>query len=375
VLSMKNLGVNLYAISIQNEPDAQKITSYEACQWTDQQVHDFVTNLYNALVAKGVGSTKIIAPEGQSWQGSEHFFTGALSDPTFAADVGIIADHNYNSSQPPSGIPIQLPSSGKPTWETETANLSSGNNNGIADGMYWANRIYLFMTVAQANAWHFWWLIGASGSGFDNSNQGLADTNGVPTKRMYVLGQFSRFIRPGYVRIDVNTNGSDLLITAFRATNSPNFAIVAINPNVNIDVTNTFNLTNFLAASVTPWMTSSSNSLAQFPAVPVHNSSFTYFIPAQSIVTFVGQGNSPTPSDIVISSTAYQSSNHSFVLTWNATADAKYSVHKTGVLDGSSTTWPAIVTGYPAGGAVGGPLSYTDTVTTVGPEFYRVSSP
>ena len=59
VVNMKNTyGINLYAISIQNEPDAS--TSYESCLWTAQQIHDFATNLYSALVASNVASTKIM---------------------------------------------------------------------------------------------------------------------------------------------------------------------------------------------------------------------------------------------------------------------------------------------------------------------------
>ncbi|HKW29855.1 MAG TPA: hypothetical protein VJT54_10995, partial [Verrucomicrobiae bacterium] len=50
VLNIKNTyGINLYAISIQNEPDAS-VNGYEACQWSQANIHDFVTNLYNALV-------------------------------------------------------------------------------------------------------------------------------------------------------------------------------------------------------------------------------------------------------------------------------------------------------------------------------------
>ena len=57
VSSMKNsYGVNIYALSVQNEPDAN-VTTYEACVWNGTQIHDFVTNLYSALAAKGVGAT------------------------------------------------------------------------------------------------------------------------------------------------------------------------------------------------------------------------------------------------------------------------------------------------------------------------------
>lgn len=80
-------------------------------------------------------------------------------------------------------------------------------------------------------------------------------------------------------------------------------------------------------------------------------------------------------TNIVISSIAPTSSRSSFVLTWNATAGATYSVLRTNAFGLSSTNWPSIVTGYPPGGAVGGPLSYTDTTVTVSPEFYRIRRP
>jgi hypothetical protein len=86
----------------------------------------------------------------------------------------------------------------------------------------------------------------------------------------------------------------------------------------------------------------------------------------------VGQVVPPT---IVISSTAYNAGGPSFVLTWQATAGATYSVLKTNVINGSSSTWPVIKTNYPPGGAAGGPLSYTDAPTTISPAFYRVRSP
>ena len=189
---------------------------------------------------------------------------------------------------------------------------------------------------------------------------------------MYVLGNYSRFVRPGYYRIGVSNNAFTS-ISAYKDTNSGNFAIVAINSSFT-NVTQIFNLANFTAGSVTPWITSSNLSLASQPAVNVTNASFTYALPALSVVTFVGQGYVAS-SNITISSTSRISSGPSFVLTWNSTVGATYSVLKTNVLDGPLINWPVTVTGYPAGGAAGGPLSYTDATATVSPAFYRVSSP
>ena len=140
------------------------------------------------------------------------------------------------------------------------------------------------MTAAQANAWHYWWIVPYG------SETGLMSQNAGPTKRMFTIGNYSRFVRPNFYRIDATSSQPSALISAYKDTNSTAFAIVVVNINAGTDVIQTFNLTNFTAASVTPWITSASLSLAPQAPVNVTNSSFTYDVPAMSVVTFVGQG-------------------------------------------------------------------------------------
>ena len=116
------------------------------------------------------------------------------------------------------------------------------------------------------------------------------DTSAGPTKRLFTFGQYSRFVRPNNYRIDATSSQSSVLVSAYKDTNSAGFAIVVVNTNPSTDVFQTFNLTNFTAAAVTPWITSASQSLAPLPSVTVTNGSFTYDVPAMSVVTFVGQG-------------------------------------------------------------------------------------
>jgi len=292
VLNMRNTySINLYAISVQNEPDAQ-VNGYEACQWTPQEIHDFVPYLHNALIADGVGSTLIMLPESQNWPDYQGLTLTAMNDSSVAADVGIVADHNYDFNNGVDGPASLIKSNyGKALWETEVSKLS-GSDSSMNDGAYWASRIYLFMTQAQANAYHYWWLMAGNSTG----NQGLLDNHGSITKRLFVLGQYSRFVRPGYYRIGVNTVNSNLLVSAYEDTNSLNFAIVAVNNTPNYDITQTFSLTNLVVTSVTPWITSSTQSLAPQASVNVTGGSFSYLIPAESVVTFVGQASSVSSS-------------------------------------------------------------------------------
>jgi glucuronoarabinoxylan endo-1,4-beta-xylanase len=286
VVKMKSqYNVSIYAISVQNEPADSE--SYESCVWTPQQIHDFVPYLAGALAASNVASTKIIVAEDQHWE--TNYYATAMSDSAVATNVSIVACHDYDNC-PPNDIPATLPlydNTNAALWETETAELAcAGNFNGsISDAMYWAGRIHLFMSGAGVNAWHYWWLISGN-----PDNEGLTDTNGYPALRMYVLGQYSRFVRPNNYRIDLaNYNSYAVLATAYKDPVSNNFAIVVANTNTTA-TNQLFLLTNFTATSVTPWITSSDLSLAAQSPVTVSNSSFSYVIPAMSVVTFAGSG-------------------------------------------------------------------------------------
>lgn len=285
VVNMKNqYGINLYALSVQNEPDAN-VTTYESCNWTAQQIHDFVPYLANALAASNVAATKIMLPESQNWTDPQGLRLLTLNNPVTAAHVGIIANHNYvpNNAVGDQTPPAALNNYGKALWQTEVAKLS-GNDSSIADGLYWAGRVHLFLTAAQANAWHYWWLCA-----FGTSNEGLCDTNDVPAKRMYTLGNFSRFVRPGFHRIGTTDQSSPLQISAYKNLTNGQFAIVAINP-TETAVEQAFHLNGFtISTPVTPWLTTAAASLAPQTIIPVAGAVFTNTVPALSVMTFTGQ--------------------------------------------------------------------------------------
>ena len=317
VASMTNTyGISLSAVSVQNEPDSNHpdtyvtnsgiITTnfgYESCIWSAQQIHDFVPYLSTALSNNNVASTKIMIAEDENWKWD--LAATAMSD-TVSNLVGVLAAHNYGSTAAPVtqfGTPCP-----KTLWETEHY---FGSDDSINNGVTLAQEIHSFMTVAQANAYHYWWLQG-SGTGSLVGNSWT-----TPAKRIFVMGNYSRFVRPGYYRIGVSNNAFTS-ISAYKNTNSGGFAIVAINYNFTT-VTQIFNLTNFTTSSVTPWMTSSNLSLASQSPIALTNACFSYALPALSVVTFVGQGVLPnTPP--TLASVADQTINAGFTLVITNTA-------------------------------------------------------
>jgi glucuronoarabinoxylan endo-1,4-beta-xylanase len=342
VLNMKtNYGVNLYAISVQNEPN-YNTTNYEACLWTGQQFHDFVPYLYNSLSNNGVGSTKIMIAESASW--SFDLTTASMNDVTTSNMVGILAAHDYDYGVSP------VNTYGHPLWETEVSTFDSFDGS-MGNGLYWANQIHSFMTVAQANAWNFWWLVS-----YNPDNEGLTDTNGVPAKRMYVLGQYSRFVRPGYYRVGVVNNAGNS-ISAYKDPNSGGFAIVAIN-NSGSDIVQIFNLNGFTATDVTPWITSGSLSLSNQAPVNVTNATLAYVLPAQSVVTFVGKANVTVPT------LALHRAGSQIGLTLNGSAGWNYTL----LTATNLSNWQPLLLTNPSVM----PITWSDTNAVSNSRFYRL---
>ena len=147
-------------------------------------------------------------------------------------------------------------------------------------------RIHSYLATANANAWVWWAFSGQVWLGDGGGDGTLTDFNGNPAKRAYVTGQWSKFVRPGWNRIDV-TDTSGMSITAFKNAATGQFAIVVVNSGS--DTSDTFTLNGFNATSVTPWITSTTQSLEQQSDVAVSGGAFSYTVPAGSVMTFVGQ--------------------------------------------------------------------------------------
>ena len=272
--AMKNTyGINLYAVSIQNEPT--EFVNYESCEWTSQAIHDFVTNLNNALTASNLAATKIMLPEHDGW--GWDLATNTMNDTTTSNLVGILACHNYGYAPYPVtqfGTPCP-----KPVWETEHY---LGTDDTITNGLQLAQEIHTFMAVVQANAYHYWWLTG-SGTG------SLANNTANPAKRLFVMGNYSKFVRPNFNRIGV-TNTAIALVSAYKDPGSSNFVIVAAN-NSAFPVSQTFYLTNFpVIGPLRQWVTSGTESLANHGGtVSVANGTFATVLAPWTVTTYLYQ--------------------------------------------------------------------------------------
>jgi glucuronoarabinoxylan endo-1,4-beta-xylanase len=152
----------------------------------------------------------------------------------------------------------------------------------MADALNAATEIHNSMVTGQYNAYVYWWLVNSVGNGYYS---GLLDTTGAPTWFGDAIAQYSRFVRPGYVRANAAaTPVSGVYVSAY--TGNGHYVIVAINTNLSSESLN-FQISNGTVSSMTPFQTTATTAVGQQAAVSVTGNAFVYSLPAQSITTFV----------------------------------------------------------------------------------------
>ena len=281
VTYFKNNGVNLYGISMQNEPDEN--VSYESCVWTGQTMDAWVASL-TAGGATDPLATKLIMPESAVFDTS--YSDPALNDSSAVGNISIVGGHLYMNGTS-LGTPFyytNAENNKKDVWMTEHYLTPSGAQPVIADALLAAKEINDSLTIGQYNAYVWWWIADFN-SGGGVINYGLLDPTNIPNYYGYAMAQYSHFIQPGYVRATATANPStNVYLSAY--TGGGHFVIVAINLGAT-SVSQPFQLQNGTVTSLTPYQTTAASGIAQQTAVPVTDQQFTYTLPAQSIVTFV----------------------------------------------------------------------------------------
>jgi glucuronoarabinoxylan endo-1,4-beta-xylanase len=265
----KDGGVDLYAISLQNEPDYAD----GWCWWTAEEMLTFVKT-YGAQI-----TTKVMAPE--SFQFRKVMSDPILNDAAALEIVDIIGYHIYGT--PVSGFAYPLFQQkaaplGKKLWQTEHY-VNEDDNIGTI--MAIAKEIHDLMVTGNANAYVYWWIPHANG---------LTSNNGDLFKRAYVIGQYAKHIRPGYFRVEATaTPATNVYVSAYSGEGK--VVIVAVNSSSSA-VSQKFNLEGATVSQFSTWQTSTSANMAAGTAASVSGNSFTFSLPAQSITTFMGTNTS-----------------------------------------------------------------------------------
>lgn len=284
VTYMKNNGVDLYAISVQNEPDYAHTWTW----WTPAEILKFMKENAGSI------NCRVIAPESFSYL--KNISDPILNDSQALANMDILGAHTYGTSFNNFPYPLfKQKGAGKELWMTEVYYPNSNNNsaNLWPEALEVAYHMHNAMVEADFQA-YVWWYI--------RRQYGPMNEDGTISKRGDSMAQFSKFIRPGYVRVDATKNpNTNIYTSAYKGDNK--VVIVAINKGTSA-ASQRFVLQNGSASNVSSWITDASRKVAAGASLSVSNGSFTAQLPAQSVTTFVATlGSAGLTSEVEMNTT------------------------------------------------------------------------
>jgi O-glycosyl hydrolase len=261
---MKENGVELYAISIQNEPDY----AHDWTWWTSSECADFAANYADQI------DCKIMSCE--TFQYNKQYYNDILSNSKANGNIDLFGTHFYGTQRNQMDFPA-LENDPRDIWMTEVyVPNSSSDADTWPEAVEVAVNIHNGLVIGGMNA-YVWWYIRRS--------YGPMKDNGNISKRGYMMAHFSKYVRPGAVRLDCTESPANgVYLSAYKNTDGT-IAVVAIN-NSNQNSDQTFNIKGATITSVTRYQTSQGENLAK-SSVNAANGSFSATINSKSVSTFV----------------------------------------------------------------------------------------
>ena len=285
----EHFGIDIYAISLANEPDVT--VRYSSCYWTGAEFHDFIKFLIPVFERDKI-TTKVIVGELSAW--TENPVLESLADSVTAARVDIVGVHAYHTVDkdpfPPIaqrvGPLVETLKQKKKIWQTEVSNLGR-NYPDMRDGLYWAKVLHTHVAENSANAWLYWWAVSSPNTGQGMTHLNSQDKTYTVDKRLYTMGNYSRFVRPGYYRVEANCElSSGVLVSAYKSEPEKKLVVVVINENVAARKLE-LNLAGVNANSAAPWRTSEKENLVSLQELKINDNMLKATLAPSSVTTFV----------------------------------------------------------------------------------------
>ena len=228
--------VTITHVSPANEPTFA--ATYQGCLWTAANLTSFIRDYLGPTFHQSLSPQNratIVAPEVPNWFGEPDFDGAIVNDSAAAAYIGVLANHGYTQSVFDSPVePLEPRPASMRQWMTEVCELGGSLGAGMYDALGWARNLHRHV-MSGTQAWIWWWLTQPGGQGSELIGQ-VYTGNGskfftVPT-RFWMYGHYSRFVRPGYARVDATPdNSSSVFVSAYTGEDSSGRQIVVIATN------------------------------------------------------------------------------------------------------------------------------------------------
>ncbi len=283
---LRDEGFPVTHVSPVNEPywDWQPSKGQEGCHYEPDECVHVVRAVLEVLEAEG-SEVHLSAIDAHDW-GSAHRYADALMrDPYVAERLEHFAVHSYWSDAAAKAAFAAHAAEHYPhlsLWMSEWTEMETGQDTGMDSALCLASTVHDDLTLGLVTSWQYW--IAVSKYNFrdgllyaDEASQSVTET-----KRLWTLGNYSRFIAPGSRRVALSGGDAPLKASAFLDADGKKLTVVCINES-DAPVQARFELPN-LASVMRRYETSDSHSLGLVEeTLPTQALRF----PARSISTVV----------------------------------------------------------------------------------------
>lgn len=312
VLNDPKYKIDFDFVSPVNEIQSPWNGGQEGCRMDNTTLRNLIRELHAALKTKGL-KAEILTPEASN--ASDMIRPAAGPTTRYSAPAGdymddLIGDasiapllsnrichHIYGSAEGESllrysqrlGEKIkQYP--GWRVWMSEICILKPKRDLGITSGLEVAKMLHANLAIQGVTAWH-WWL----GFSTYDYKDGLVYTDwkkeGDPesvleSKMLWAMGNYSRFIRPGYVRVELTGEAhkfDDLVGSAYIHPDGSKLVAVYINSGDDEERVG-LEVKGMEARIIKGWITSEDKSLTAMEGLKLGEK---VSIPAKSVVTLI----------------------------------------------------------------------------------------
>ncbi|MGC9520859.1 MAG: glycoside hydrolase family 30 protein [Anaerolineae bacterium] len=227
-------GIPVTWISPTNEPqwDWSDENGQEGCHYTTDEIVAVTRALLDTLEEEGL-DVGISVPESGEWKSSTVYLDALMEDPALAGALDHFAVHSYWSNRGEKERFARYVKTHYPDleiWMSEWTEMKNGRDLSMDSALVLADTVYEDLTAGGVTSWQYW--IAVSRYFF---RDGLIYVS-PPTqemevpRRLWALGNFSRFVRPSYVRIDAtDLEDAALRVVAFRSPDESEIVVVVVN--------------------------------------------------------------------------------------------------------------------------------------------------
>ena len=232
----------------------------ESCHYSPQQVVKLSLLLLSKIKENNL-NVKLEVPESANWILSIPYANALFGNPTIDKNVAVFWLHSYWSGLSAKKIFydwLKMHFPDKKIGMSEYCQLIGGSRGlGMESALNMAKTIYEDLTVGNVVSWQWWLAVSKynyhDGLLYVNFKEGKKEsTSLIVSKRLWVFGNFSRFVRPGFVRVEDETDSKALKTVSFANSSKDKIVIVVINDGnetvkANIGVRNDFKVNVFSA--------------------------------------------------------------------------------------------------------------------------------